>query len=327
MPGSSNAITPSSPPSRPSRTLVLAAALLFVVCVVAIVEHEGGLAIGFATLALGGAALAVFQPHIHNFKAGPQGFEIETVRREEIQLAAQLRRRLGGIGIVDLASGVAERPPDDSLHGLTESLGVLQFMAEEESPTGYSPDPAAQFELARGLLAEQAWPLAAEMLDRYTRSKPEDWEAQYARGVAHANSRAGESANLAALHAYNDALVFVPRAHANAWLPRLYAYRGAMLKRLDRLAESESDLLLARRLASGGDERNDISYNLAAVYAMSGKAPEALSEIRSLVGTPFIEAIQAHSDDYFESLADNEDFQALVDRRSQEVEPAVDGPT
>jgi tetratricopeptide (TPR) repeat protein len=245
-------------------------------------------------------------------KAGPKGFEIETVRREEVRLTAQLREHLGGVGTVDLAEVRPRGMRDDHLHGLSESLAILQFTAEEKAEGGYSPAPSAQLELARAALAEQAWDHAAGLLERYTRTRPEDWEAQYARGVAHANSRIGRDADIRALQAYSDAISFLPRAHAKTWLSRLYAYRGGMLKRLCRYEEALNDLRLARHLASDGDDRNDISYNFACVYAMSGDTGAALREVRSLIDTPYIEAIAAHRHDYFASLADNSEFQAIV---------------
>ena len=85
-----------------------------------------------------------------------------------------------------------------------------------------------------------------------------------------------------------------------------------MLKRLGRYDEAECDLRVARRIATNADDRNDIDYNLAAVYALTGRRDEAMKLVRALAGSRFIGGIKSHADDYFASIKDDPEFIALV---------------
>jgi tetratricopeptide (TPR) repeat protein len=161
-------------------------------------------------------------------------------------------------------------------------------------------------------MAERRWEEAAQYLDDYADADPENWEVHFSRGVAHTKSRAGRDSHRAALRAYNDALVYLPEAERSAWLARLLAYRGAILKRLNRLDEAKQDLLLAQRVVSDADEAHDIAYNLAGVYAMEGDTQRALELLESLRGTSYIDAVHAHAHDYFSELRDDPEFRALL---------------
>ena len=63
------------------------------------------------------------------------------------------------------------------------------------------------------------------------------------------------------------------------------------------------------------DDANDVTYNLAAVYALSERPEAALEEIEALVGTRFIGAIRTHASDYFASLAGISEFQEMIRAR------------
>jgi Flp pilus assembly protein TadD len=319
---------PGSPRSRgrfsddgqhASRLLLATGCALLGLCIYTAIEREGGLAGTLAVLALGAIALAVFEPHIHNFKAGPSGIEFETNRREESRLSAELGQRLGDIDLIDLASGRAVELSSESHADIERLLQAIATLQEElavgRGNAKDEPTPGARLQMARGMFIERRWKDAAEMLDRYVEAEPNDWEAQFSRGAAHANSRAGRESNIAALRAYNEALALTPREHAQNRLPRFFGYRGAILKRLERLEEAENDLLIARRLVRTQDDANDITYNLAAVYALSERPEAALEEIRTLVGTRFIGAIRTHASDYFASLADISEFQEMIRAR------------
>jgi Flp pilus assembly protein TadD len=285
-------------------------------CIYTAIAREAGLAGTLAILALGAIALAVLEPHIHNFKAGPSGIEFETNRREENRLSAELGQRLGDIDLIDLASGRAVELSSESradIERLLRAIMTLQDeMAAKRGATDDELSSGARLQIARGMFIEGRWKDAAEMLDRYVEVEPNDWEAQFSRGAAHANSRVGPESNIAALRAYNEALALAPREDTEHWLPRFFGYRGAVLKRLERLDEAENDLLLARRLASTQDDANDVTYNLAAVYALLGRPDEALREIRTLLGTRFIGAVRAHANDYFVSLSNISEFTEMI---------------
>jgi Flp pilus assembly protein TadD len=93
---------------------------------------------------------------------------------------------------------------------------------------------------------------------------------------------------------------------------KLHSYRGAMAKRLRRFREAEADLLIAEGLAGREDRLADIDYNLAGVYAMSGRSEDALARLRRLAGTTMIQAVKAHEEDYFDNLGENPEFRALL---------------
>jgi len=156
------------------------------------------------------------------------------------------------------------------------------------------------------------WEQASQYLERYVEAAPDDWEAQFSLGVAQANKRGGEESDRAALRAYDNAIVFVDEENQRQWLPRLYAYRGGMLKRLGRLAEAESSLLLAGQIASDRDDLLDIAYNLAGIYAQMGEADRAIEQLRILSGTPWMSSVHAHADDYFARIKSRPEFLELV---------------
>jgi tetratricopeptide (TPR) repeat protein len=307
--------------TAPSRILIAAGAVLLALCAFTALRQQDVLAGTLAALALGSIALTVFAPRLGGkVEVGAKGVTFEVTRQAE-QLSIEIGRRLDetGVSLADLASGQPINLPAETHADIARLLRAIdQLMNHLESPDGSgspseSLEPAAQLELGRGLLAERRWKDAAAMLDRYVETLPGDWEAQFVRGVAHANTRASAASNLAALRAYNEALAFAPRGEAKSWLPRIYTYRGAMLKRLNRLEEAESDLLIARDVVTRRDEADDVKYNLAAVYAMTNRRDEAMALVRSLTATRFKDGISAHVDDYFANLRQDPEFIGLLD--------------
>jgi hypothetical protein len=316
--------------SPPSRLLVGVGLLLLVGCLVGAIAGKDALAGTLAVLGVGVSVLAVFAPRIGGpVEMGPTGVKFEVDRQQLTTLSAELGERLGDVPTADLATGQA--PADPSDEGRTETAQLVRTIEalvrrlESASADGEpdAPVPAdTRLEVARGLLSQRRWADAASMLDDYVSSRPDDWDAQFARGAAHANSRAGNTADLSALRAFNEAIAFVPRSEARDWLPRFFGYRGAMLKRLGRYDEAESDLRIARRVATKADDRNDVDYNLAAVYALTGRHDEAMDLVRALAGTRFIAGIKSHADDYFKSIKERSGVQ-LVRRRPPGVGPPV----
>ncbi|MER5466831.1 hypothetical protein ABT010_40735 [Streptomyces sp. NPDC002668] len=146
---------------------------------------------------------------------------------------------------------------------LAEMEAVVSVLRDRAAGNAVPPD--VELSLAKALMAERRWAEASERFDRYVGEVDADWEIHFARGVAHANSRRGPSSDLSALRAMNEAIALVSEdAEANI-VARLFAYRGAMAKRLGRYVQAEADLLLARRYATAAYEITDITYNLAAV--------------------------------------------------------------
>lgn len=145
-----------------------------------------------------------------------------------------------------------------------------------------------------------------------TSGQSEDWQDYYIRGVNLANSREGSLSDLAALRAYSEAIALAPRGLSENDRSRLYAYRGAILKRLGRLQEAQQDLVLAQKWAHDDREINDALYNLASVAALDGRNTEALSLVRQLVSRDSQWAQYLATNKYFCSLEGDPEFARLI---------------
>jgi tetratricopeptide (TPR) repeat protein len=306
--------------TAPSRLLVGVGLLLLAFSLGAAINGQDTLAGTLAVLGVGVAVLATFAPRIRGpVEMGPSGVRFELERLEAATLSAELGERLGDIGTADLALGQPAGGVSDKTHAEVSELlrsieGLVRRIEATQSDIGPEEPLTAEarLEIARGMLAQRRWRDAAVMLDQYVEAEPDDWEVQFARGAAHANSRGGAEADRSALRAFNDALAFVPRDQGRHWLPRFFGYRGAMLKRLGRYVEAENDLRIARSLATDSDDAHDIDYNLAAVYALTGRPDEAMKLVKSLQGTRFVGGIKSHVHDYFDALRDDPEFVAIV---------------
>jgi len=138
------------------------------------------------------------------------------------------------------------------------------------------------------------------------------WEEYFVRGVSHADERRDDS-NIQALKAYSQAIALMPKTLPQNFRSRLYAYRGAMFKRLGRLQEAEHDLMLARQWATDTYEIEDAAYNMACIMSLTGRLSEALELVEFLVDRndkwrPFLET---HSH-YFQPLMNDPEFRRLV---------------
>ena len=139
-----------------------------------------------------------------------------------------------------------------------------------------------------------------------------NWEDYYIRAVNLANAREGHETDVEALRAYSEAIALSPAELPENDRSRLYAYRGAILKRLGRLEEAQQDLLLAQKWAREEREINDVLYNLAGVAALGGRRAEAISLLRRLVlrDTGWV-GIVAESR-YFKDLQSDPDFRQFI---------------
>jgi tetratricopeptide (TPR) repeat protein len=141
-----------------------------------------------------------------------------------------------------------------------------------------------------------------------------DWEDYYLRGVHLANIKGGPSENLAALRAYSEAIALAPENIPLNLRSRLFAYRGAMLKRLGRLDEAEHDLVLAKSWASEDREIDDVMYNLACVMAMKNNDEAALRLLEKLFqrNVTWISIVKARTW-WFGKLLEDPRFKVLTD--------------
>lgn len=206
--------------------------------------------------------------------------EVEGYKQQLKRAGVDLRMVSRGDSDHTLVSEVKVAVQESVAH-IQARLGEIEQSLRPPIPI----DPSWHLELAKGLAATGNWESAAASFDQYVASDPSNWEAHFARAVAHANSRAGEASNLAALRAYNDAIACAPMTPDlldQNLRARLFIYRGAMLKRLARLDEAEADLLLAKKLAHQDFEIRDIEYNLACVYAMRGDRANLMDTLAKL---------------------------------------------
>jgi tetratricopeptide (TPR) repeat protein len=240
-------------------------------------------------------------------------------KRREEELTAELdalRAKLSevlsdsGLTITSLSIGASLKSVAEETRDRVNDL--VSKMENVEAERAYAFDADWHLEAAKGYAAQGNWQSAAEYLDKYVRIKGDDFEVQFLRGVAHANARTNP---LAALRAYNEAVALLPSDDEGPSRARVFSYRGAMMKRLGRLDESEADLKLAIRFA--GDrfeyERDDALYNLACVYAMQGDKEPMLDAISKISGAKsYVSAIRYHTKDYFSQFKDDEDFQKAL---------------
>jgi tetratricopeptide (TPR) repeat protein len=279
--------------------------------------------IGLCALGAGLLVLAVVLSRTEGaLKIGPGGLEaqLRSAQQAAVVVSRDLSQALDARGLDLLSLATGQKSLSDAPHSEAEALhlellALLDRVREIDAAQGSDRDPVppeALLEAARGLMASHQWKEAARYLDRYVALVPGDWEAHYARAVAYANARGGPAWDLAALRAYGDVIALAGNEVEPNMLARLLTYRGAMLKRLDRLVEAEADFNAADGLAVAPTERSDVDYNLACVYAMTGRREEALTKIRGLRGTQYIDAIRAHVDRYFASLAADPEFRAAV---------------
>lgn len=236
------------------------------------------------------------------------------------QAAIKLTERMEASGLDIHSLVTAQRKLSDLPQAIgAEIISLVDDLrrhmdAQQKSRSSPSePEATVILAMAKGLLAEGKWLEAAAEFERYAGHRPDDWEASYARGVAYANSRAGDSTNLSSVRAYNDAIAYAPPNDGSSFRARLFSYRGAMFKRLNRLEEAEADLGIAERYAKAEYEQEDVAYNLACVYAMQHRRDEMLKQISIVRNSGrCLGGIRAHLQDYFAAYQKDGELLSLI---------------
>lgn len=233
-----------------------------------------------------------------------------------IREAPKVDRELSDAGatLKTLAAGRIE-PSADRIASISPRVEVLSSDVEKVSNTVGSArvPPQGLLQLAKWSMLRHQWDRAAKYFDQYVQQVPGDWEVQFSRGVAHANSRAGRESDFAALQAYDAALAWRPDSLDQNLFARLLIYRGAIKKRLGRLLEAEADVTLGRQQAKADYERLDATYNLAAIHAMKGEREATLAEILALKNLGGIRLVKGHLDDYFKDFRNDPEFRRIID--------------
>jgi tetratricopeptide (TPR) repeat protein len=245
------------------------------------------------------------------------------LNREVEQLRAQLAVSLQSAGVsstLDAREAVARISAelratiDASLAELRNALAKRTHLDDDDSL-----DPALGLQLGQGYMATGHWELAVRYFDSYLQQNRDDWQVLYVKAVALANSRQNRLTNLAALRTLNDAIALALEPGSDAdefYRGRLFTYRGALLKRLGRLDEAESDIRLGATRAATDYEAADAAYNLASVFALRGDREQLLATLRSAVDLRMADyvaqSIRGHMDDYFRSYANDAEVKAAL---------------
>lgn len=114
---------------------------------------------------------------------------------------------------------------------------------------------------------ESKWEKAASMYEKACSLNPGNEELYFSCGIAYANSRLGRKNDIKALQYYSNAIVYFS-GNNNSFFSRLFIYKGAMLKRLNRLNEAYETVKFGYNLATEYEEINDALYNLSCISAM-----------------------------------------------------------
>jgi hypothetical protein len=249
------------------------------------------------------------------YSAQEQGRLREELNHSQEQLNAALSKE--GLGPQALALGrdlrdAAEEARKNVLSLVDEMQEKLRAYKDEKGQS-MEGEEGWSLSLARGEMATGRLSNAAALFDDYTLHADATWDIHFARAVAHANAREGASSNLAALRAYNEALALAPDDLDVDLRSRLHGYRGAILKRMGRLAEAQSDLLLALKIAMSREERHDALYNIAGVYALLEDRGRMLESVAALHDDEnYKGAIRAHLSDYFAAYQHDTELLALL---------------
>lgn len=187
----------------------------------------------------------------------------------------------------------------------TEMKDKLEALSEYKQSYLSHESNSINRTIAMADMAAGKYEEAALAFGKYSNSSI-DWKEHLSRGVAYANARAGDNANLLALRAYNDTLAYAPREGDQNMIARVFTYRGAILKRLGRYGEAISDLSMALKLASKQQEILDTNYNLACVYALQGEKENMQKHLKEIKSSPrYSSAVSNHFHDYFGKFKDD----------------------
>lgn len=240
----------------------------------------------------------------------------DELNKAKAELDALLKRE--GVDLNTLSLGKQLSDSALEVRATTQALvdemkSSLARLAAVEKTSTPKPKPGWELSLAMGTMAAGSFADAAAHFDAYAKDAGESWQAHFSRGVAHANTRGGRSTDLASLRAYNEAIALAPDDIEANRKARLFAYRGAMLKRLGRLQEAESDIRIALSLAVSEHEVLDARYNLACIHAMRGERQQMFEELTALRDSKrYLRAIAGHMHDYFVRFATDPELLALI---------------
>jgi tetratricopeptide (TPR) repeat protein len=218
-----------------------------------------------------------------------------------------------GINFQKLAEGQKLNSNNEEIKQLTNELVKI---LNEQSGT-YLKTIDERFEkivsnsnltIAKSQMAQGNFDAATKAFDYYEQTDNISWDVYFSKAVAYANLRGGRKSDIQSIRAYNDAITFLPAdVNPNA-RARVFAYRGAIYKRINRFDEALNDLDIARKYATNPYEIDDINYNLSAIYAMIGDKEKMMEFIGKIKSHKYLNHIHNHLNDYYSKFANDSDL-------------------
>lgn len=110
---------------------------------------------------------------------------------------------------------------------------------------------------------------------------------------------------------YCEAVAYAPKDIDENLKSRLFTYRGAMLKRLNRPSDALPDIEYGLSLAQKDREKGDALYNQACVFAQLGETARLYDTMRTMKAYPqFFAYALADTEGYFAGYSGDDKFQA-----------------
>lgn len=194
---------------------------------------------------------------------------------------------------------------------LQELLSKMETFVKSQSDN--ITDSDWHLAMAEGLYSTSKWEKAAFHFEKALIDKNEEWEIHFSKAVSFANTPNGKISVLKALQGYNDAICFFPKSEEDYYKARMYIYRGAMFKRLNRLEEAESDINYGLEITNNPSDQHDATYNLVCIYAMRGEKKPMLVFIEQLMEEQhLLDLIQDHLNDYFQQFKNDPELLDII---------------
>lgn len=232
------------------------------------------------------------------------------IQKEELR--TQMKEVLNEVGI-DLKSIFQKGSVSIKEEIKGEISNLLNQMEKKESKNETNEDGHWHITIGEAHYAKEEWDKSAYHFEKASYLFPYNWQLHFAKSVAYANSRKNEITHLKALKSYGETIVYMPKDIDMDLKGRIFTYRGAMFKRLNRLDEAESDLKLGEKLVNSEYEKQDVYYNLACIYAMKKDKEKMLIYIRKLSQKfGYKSLVLFHLNHYFKNFKEDKDLIQLM---------------
>ncbi len=198
--------------------------------------------------------------------------------------------------------------------GFTEKIELLTKKLEDVQNKNHleTSDGKYHYVLGSSFIMNRDWEKAAYHLDMAVISFPEDWQIHVSRGVSYSNMRGNKKANIKAIEAYTQAIIYAPEDEKE-FLNKIHIYRGAIYKRINLLKEALLDIEYGLANTTDADIIADGNYNLACIFAMQNEREKLLVLLKKLKNQKvFMKGIQYHLNDYFINFKNDKEFLELL---------------